>query len=124
MGFHGSKEQRLQLDGVPWLIPGHDYLVPITYTTLTPNSPEHPSWIPMGSKNAMPFDSGKIGNGEQILIGGAPYRGRNPSGETPMRDAVWGTTGADAAAVLTTARPDPAAAKYMNLLPIDRVAAV
>jgi hypothetical protein len=103
--FHGNKEQRLQSDGVPWLDPGHDYLVPIAYTTSTPNSSEDPSWIPLGSQNAMPFDNGKIGNGEQLLIGGTPYNGRNPSGITPMRDAVWGMTGLTLSPC--SARPDP-----------------
>lgn len=45
--FSGSKEQPLRLDGVPWLLTGHDYLVPITYTALTPNSVDKATWIPL-----------------------------------------------------------------------------
>jgi hypothetical protein len=91
--FHGKVEQPLRRDGVPWLIPGHSYLVPITFTALSPNSSDKAAWIPLGSENAMPFDGGVVGRGEKIMIGSTAYNGSNPTGETAMRDFAWSKTG-------------------------------
>jgi hypothetical protein len=122
--FQGTMEQPLRRDSVPWLIPGHTYLVPITFTALSPNSSERATWIPLGSENAMPFDGGVVGRGEKIMIGSTTYNGSKPTGETAMRDFAWSKTAAEITAKHNNSQPDPAAEKYMNLSPIDRYAAV
>jgi hypothetical protein len=103
---------------------GHSYLVPITFTALSPNSSDKAAWIPLGSENAMPFDGGVVGRGEKIMIGSTTYNGSDPTGKTAMRDFAWSKTGAEVAAKLNDTQPDPAAERYMNLSPIDRYAAV
>lgn len=122
--FEGDKQQELRLDGVPWLVVGHRYLVPIAYTALVADTSDPPRWIPLGAKNAMPYDNQIIGHGEEILTGGESYKGSDPSGETDVRDLVWGKNGDDAAEILRATSPDTAAAKYMNLSAINRYTAV
>lgn len=122
--FHGKHEKEIQVDDTAWLKPGRDYLVPISYTSLSPGGEYAASWIPLGSKNTMPFDDNVIGRGDIITIDGAIYNGSNPHGETPMRDSVWGKGSQDVVATLDNTKPDPAAKDYMDLSPIDRYAAV
>ena len=109
--FHGDSERPLHYDGVPSLIPGQRYLIPVTYTALTPGGTK--TWLPLSGTAMLPFDDGVIGHGEVIKSRNAEYKG-NSSGETPLRDSVWGQGPQALVATLRATPPDPAALKYMS----------
>lgn len=123
--MHGDAEQVYSRDNVPWLVVGHDYVVPIAFTTLNSEAPpEEARWIPVGSENAIPADGGELGAGETIMINDEPYEGKSPDGSTPMRDSVWGRDFRSIADILGRAKVDPAARRYMDLMPVPRYEAV
>jgi hypothetical protein len=117
--FHGKDERPLHFDGVPSLLPGHRYLVPIVHMALSLDGSGTPTWLPLSGTAMLPFDDGVVGDGEQITDFRGTYDGHS-GGETPMRDSVWGKGARAVVEALTTTEPDPAAAPYMSKVPRAR----
>ncbi|SPL88240.1 putative membrane protein [[Actinomadura] parvosata subsp. kistnae] len=107
--FHGDSRAEFVVDGAPRIEVGHTYIIPLA-------EENDGRWNPLAPSAILPYDEGRIGIGEG--------KGIRSDDTSALATAVWGKTAAALTRALETTQAEPAVAKYRNLAPDDRFAAV
>jgi hypothetical protein len=101
---HGNSLQPIVARGEPRLVPDHIYLMALAKFTT--------GWAGLGSGAEVPFDGGNVGYGE--------WEGRDKNIKQPAIADLMGKNAAGVQEAIDQTQPDPNAAKYDNLDPIQR----
>lgn len=107
-----EKRTPLRFEGEPQLLPGHTYVLPITYLSQG-RLVDTPTWIDLSVTAIIPADDGELGQGDRIV------------GErSAVVSSLLGKPISAATTLLEkTPLPDEAA-PYMGLPPTDRLTAI
>lgn len=119
--FHdGRPHAAWHTSGTPWLLAGHDYLAPVVLVTYSQTDGPVSEWWPLSLGALLPYDCGRIGQGDIIFTAsGGIYQGVS-GGQTPLRDQVWGKDARTLVGILRRTPPDASAVPYMHLDPRTR----
>jgi hypothetical protein len=101
---HGNSLQPIVARGEPRLEPHHLYLMAIAKFAT--------GWTGLGAGAEVPFDGGVIGTGE--------WQGRDKNVKQPGIQSLLGKNAAGVQAAIDATQPDPRAAQYDNLSPVER----
>ncbi|WP_111721439.1 hypothetical protein [Homoserinimonas sp. OAct 916] len=107
-------DRRLILTGAVQLEMDHSYLLPLFY-----DESFDPAWQGLSNTAILPFDYGVIGQGE-VFAGERGHAARS----TEATRALWGLDRAAVVNTLAATKPNPAAAEYAHLPPVQRYWAV